>query len=191
MTCLGRRRPPSGTVEAALRRRPGFSRRASRGRPASRVRARRTVVRRSWADDAGGIGVLGIGLFACLAMLVLGGLCVHTAQVARVDVLDAADHAGAAAADRISVAAVYEKGVGAPTLDPGLVSAETSAVLASTPLPPHVAAWRVAEAHADGAEITVSVVATVQPPAIGGALAALGAPLTVSVTSHAQAHLER
>ena len=90
-----------------------------------------SLVNRTRADD-GGIALLGIGLCTCVVMLLLGGICVHTAQVARVDVLDAADHAGAAAADRISVAHAYAHGVEAPQLDAASVRAEAQAALSAT-----------------------------------------------------------
>lgn len=154
------------------------------------VHARRRWLSLRRADD-GGIAVLGVGLCLCLCLLVLGGICVHSAQVARVDVLDAADHAGAAAADRIAAQALYTSGVDHPRLDPSDVAAEAASVLATTTRPAHVASWRVASSSVDGDQLTLRIVAVVDPPAVGGALSALGAPITVTVESRAHAHLER
>lgn len=152
------------------------------------VQARRPANR---ANDEGGVAVLGVGLCVCVVMLLLGGICVHTAQVARVDVLDAADHAGAAAADRISIAHAYAQGVEAPQLDAASVRAEASAALAATPRPAHVTSWALTSAAVDGKDLVLTVAAVVDPPAVGGALAAIGAPITVHVTSRAEAHFER
>lgn len=142
------------------------------------------------ADD-GGIGLLGLGLGVCIGMLLTGGVAVSTAQTARVDVLDAADHASAAAADRIFVAGVYTSGVEATTLDQGAAAAEAARVLAATPMPAHVSSWRVSGVQVQGEQVSVAVSAVVEPPVIGSAMASLGAPMAVSVTSIADAHLQR
>lgn len=149
-----------------------------------------SLVNRTRADD-GGIALLGIGLCTCVVMLLLGGICVHTAQVARVDVLDAADHAGAAAADRISVAHAYAHGVEAPQLDAASVRAEAQAALSATERPAHVTSWSLTSASVDGKDLVLAVAAVVDPPAVGGALSALGAPITVHVTTRAEAHFVR
>lgn len=147
--------------------------------------------RRHLADDSGGIGLLGLGLSVCVCMLLLGGVTVSSAQMARLDVLEAADHASAAAADRISLASTYASGVDKTTLDESDAAAEANRVVAQTPLPDHVVSWRVSGVEVAGDQVTVRMRAVVDPPVVGTALAALGAPIDVSVVSHADAHLQR
>ena len=143
------------------------------------------------ADETGGIGLLGLGLSVCVCMLLVGGVSVASAQMARLDVLDAADHASAAAADRISLAGAYTEGVDNATLDADAASAEAARIVASTPLPKHVTSWRVRGVEVVGEQVTVRVRAVVRPPVVGSAMAALGEPMTVDVVSRADAHLER
>ena len=112
-------------------------------------------------DDSGGIGLLGLGLSVCVCMLLVGGVSVASAQMARLDVLDAADHASAAAADRISLASTYTTGVDNTTLDAGAASAEAARIVASTPLPDHVTSWRVSGVEVTGEQVTVRVRAVV------------------------------
>lgn len=143
------------------------------------------------ADETGGIGLLGLGLSVCVCMLIVGGVSVASAQMARLDVLDAADHASAAAADRISLASTYTDGVDNTTLDAGAASAEAARIVADTALPEHVTSWRVTGVEVVGEQVTVRVRAVVRPPVVGSAMAALGEPMTVDVVSRADAHLER
>lgn len=151
----------------------------------------RMRLRVALADDSGGIGLLGIGLSICVCMLLTGGVTVASAQMARLDVLDTADHASAAAADRISLASTYTSGVDKTTLDESDAAAEAARIVAQTPLPKHVTSWQVSSVEVAGEQVTVRMNAVVDPPVIGSALAALGAPVNVAVVSRADAHLQR
>lgn len=165
-------------------RRPG-------GRPRERqgiLPSESTDARAEFAGEAGGAGLLGVGLGVCAGMLLVGGIAVTSAQLARIDVLDAADHASASAADRLSVRHLYEHGVDAPQLDPAQVDAEARRVLAGTPRPARVVAWHVVSTRVDTDEVVVTVSATVKPAVIGTAMQSLGAPVVVTLTSRAEAH---
>lgn len=140
-------------------------------------------------SEAGGAGLLGLGLGVCVAMLITGGVSVTTTQLARSDIMDAAAHASASAADRISEGAVYGGGVDTVTLDPALASAEARRVVSQTSLPKHVTSWGVTRVSVDGNTVNVQVRAVVKPPIIGSAMSALGQPLVVTVNSHADAHV--
>lgn len=155
---------------------------------------RRKVVtcgRRGASADDGAIGLFGIGLTFCVCLLIGGGVAVGSTQIARVDVLDAADHASASAADRLALDSTYGQGVETAALDSEQARTEAVRVLAATPRPAHVASWRVGDVHVEGQQVVVTVQAVVDPPVIGSALSALGAPIDVTITSRADAHLQR
>ena len=139
--------------------------------------------------DEGGIAILSLGLAVTAGMLIAGGVSVTATQLARSDIMDATAHASAAAADRISTDVVYRRGVDALVLDPSAARAEATSVVAATPLPRHVASWNVQQVTVTGNQVRVTVRAVVTPPVIGSAMGALGRPLTVTVTSQADAHL--
>ena len=139
--------------------------------------------------DAGGAALLSIGLGVCAAMLLVGGISVTSAQLARSDALDAASHASAAAADQISADAVYRGGVTSMTVDAQQARERAQRVLAQTPRPDQVTSWRISEVTTVGNTVQVGVDATVSPPVIGSAMTALGAPVRVHVVSRADAHV--
>lgn len=139
--------------------------------------------------DEGTIGLLGLGLAVCAGMMICGGVSVGAAELARVDVLEAADHASAAAADRLALASVYTNGVDEASLDGGLARDAATSSLASTPLPNHVKSWQVVSVTVTAKEVSVFISAQVDPPVVGSALRTLGEPITVRVTSHAQGHV--
>lgn len=141
--------------------------------------------------DEGTVGLLGLGLAVCAGMVICGGVSVSAAELARVDVLEAADHASAAAADRLAVDSAYTKGVDAASLDSGLARSAATSSLAMTPLPKHVRSWQVTSVTVTGKEVSVIVSAQVDPPVVGSALRTLGEPITVRVSSHAQGHIVR
>lgn len=81
-------------------------------RPGATLRGR--IDRRLTDDrpDRGRIIVLCAGLFALLGLLIMGGIDVTSAQLARIHLLDAADAAALDAADAVDNGAVYGGGVG-------------------------------------------------------------------------------
>lgn len=141
------------------------------------------------SPDAGGASLFALGLGVCAAMLIAGGVSVTATQLARSDILDAAAHASASAADRISEASIYRDGAQAVRLNSAQTQREAARVLAATPLPRHVSSWAVSSVTVNGDRVSVSVRAVVKPPVIGSALAALGEPVIVDVSSTADAHL--
>lgn len=142
--------------------------------------------------DEGQIGVLVLGLFVLVALLVLGGIDVTAAQLARMRLLDTADAAALDAADALDERAAYEEGV----LDRLAVTDESVATaarahLARTPLPPGITSWSVVSdtGTSDGATAVVTLQGTATLPMSGWVLESLGGSVTITVTSRARAPL--
>ena len=159
------------------------------------ARARRVVpawLRPRGRVDEGQIGVLVLGLFVLVTLLVLGTVDVTAAQLARMRLLDTADAAALDAADALDERAAYEEGV----LDRLTVTDESVARAASehldrTPLPPGIASWAVVPdtGTSDGATAVVTLRGTATLPMSGWVLESLGGSVTITVTSRARAPL--
>jgi Flp pilus assembly protein TadG len=142
--------------------------------------------------DEGQIGVLVLGLFVLVTLLVLGAIDVTAAQLARMRLLDTADAVALDAADALDERAAYENGV----LDRLAVTDESVARsatdhLARTPLPPGITSWSVVPATGttDGATAVVTLRGTATLPMSGWVLDSLGGSVTITVTSRARAPL--
>jgi Flp pilus assembly protein TadG len=159
-----------------------------------RTRARRF---RAWpghprARDEGQIGVLALGLFVLVTLLVLGAVDVTAAQLARMRLLDVADAAALDAADALDERAAYENGVlGQLALSDGSVASAAAAHLARTPRPSGITSWSVVPETGtdDGATAVVTVQGTATLPMSGWVLDSLGGSVTITVTSRARAPL--
>ena len=137
--------------------------------------------------DAGRIVLLIAGLFAVLAMLIVGGVNVTAIQLAKMHVIDAAD---AAAADAADSSAIYRGGVG-QRLGLSDASVRRTAVtsLNRQALPAHIVGWSVAggTGAADDSTAVVRVSAVVHPPLLGGLISGMFGDVHVSVQSRARA----
>lgn len=140
--------------------------------------------------DAGRIVLLIAGLFALLAMLIVGGVNVTAIQLAKMHVIDAADAAAADAADSADESAIYRGGVG-QRLGLSDASVRRTAVtsLNRQALPAHIVGWSVAggTGAADDSTAVVRVSAVVHPPLLGGLISGMFGDVHVSVQSRARA----
>ncbi|GAA2742742.1 hypothetical protein GCM10009868_13880 [Terrabacter aerolatus] len=142
--------------------------------------------------DEGQIGVLALGLFVLVTLLVLGAVDVTAAQLARMRLLDAADSAALDAADALDERAAYERGVLEQlALTDESVAAAAEAHLSRTPMPPGITSWSVVPdtGTRDGATAVVTVRGTATLPMSGWVLESLGGSVTITVTSRARAPL--
>jgi Flp pilus assembly protein TadG len=142
--------------------------------------------------DGGQIGILILGLFCLVLVLILGAVDVTAAQLARMRLLDAADAAALDAADAIDERAAYEMGVlDSLALTDGSVRAAAESHLSRVPRPPGITAWSVVPqtGTTDGATAIVTLQGTATLPMSGWILQSLGGSVIITVTSRARAPL--
>lgn len=142
--------------------------------------------------DDGQVSVLILGLFAIVSLLIVGGIDVTAAQIARVRILDASDAAALDAADSLDEPGAYGQGVGtAVALSDATVQRSAAQNLAARPLPTGVMSWGTAAGtgSSEGHTAVVVVQGVVRLPMTGGLLDALGGSVTVTVESRARAPL--
>ena len=155
----------------------------------ARTRARPRASARS---EEGQIGVLILGLFSLVLVLILGAIDVTAAQLARMRLLDAADAAALDAADALDERAAYETGVlDALGLTDQSVAEAAASHLARMPRPPGITAWSVVPqtGTTDGGTAVVTVQGAATLPMSGWILESLGGSVTITVTSRARAAL--
>ncbi|MEO7446806.1 MAG: pilus assembly protein TadG-related protein [Humibacillus sp.] len=154
------------------------------------------VRRPAWAGlpraDSGQIGILILGLFALVLVLILGAVDVTAAQLARMRLLDAADSAALDAADALDERRAYEEGVqGRLALTDAAVQKAAAAHLSRIPRPPGITAWSVVPGTgtSDGATAVVTLSGRATLPMSGWILQSLGGSVEITVTSSARAPL--
>ncbi len=143
-------------------------------------------------DDRGQLSVLVLGLFLIASLLILGGIDVTAAHLARVRVIDAADAAALDAADSLDPRRMY-----AGELTDGVavsnetVIASAASYLAVQPRPNGIRSWRVAPGTraVGGSTAVVVIEAEVGLPMTGGLLAGLGQSITIRAEARARAPL--
>lgn len=143
--------------------------------------------------DTGQIGLLILGLFSIVALLVVGAIDVTAAQLARMRILDAADAIALDAADSLEEASAYGHGVqDAVALSDASVLAAASDHLSRTPLPTGLIRWTLVDGTGtpDGRTAVVRLQGQAQLPITGGILGALGGSVTITVESRARAPLQ-
>ena len=143
--------------------------------------------------EQGRILVLGAGLFALLALLVMGGIDVTAVQLARVQMIDAADAAALDASDAVDPGAIYRGGVGQQVaLSDQSVRTDAAASLARQRRPSQVTGWAVIGGTGSGDGRTARVVlrGTVRPPLSGGLLSLIGKDVTITVQSDARSETD-
>lgn len=141
-------------------------------------------------QDEGRISILIAGLFALLAMLIMGGVDVTAVQLARMHLIDVADAAAVDAADAIDEGAVYGSGVGDDlALTNARVISTAGQNLAGQQRPAHITSWGVASGSGttDGRTAVVRVRGNVRPPILGGMLSFIGTDISITVESRARA----
>ena len=160
-------------------------------RVSAAVRRFRAAVRRRKAES-GQVSVLILGMVMLAMLLIVGGVDVTAAQLARVRLVDAADAAALDAADALDEATAYRSGLSdAVVLSSATVKEAAAAYLLVRPKPEGVRAWGIAPGTGalNGDTAVVVLDATVELPMTGGLLAALGKEIAVHVEAKARAPL--
>lgn len=142
--------------------------------------------------DDGQITVLIVGLFAIVALLIVGGIDVTAAQLARMRLLDTADAIALDAADSLEESLAYGYGVEtAVALSDASVREAASGHLARTPLPTGIIRWSLLDGTgtSDGQTAVVRLQGQARLPMTGEVLRALGGSVTITVESRARAPL--
>lgn len=155
----------------------------------------RRIRTRLWSTnrhDSGQITPLILGLFVICALLIVGGVDVTAAQLARVRLVDAADAAALDASDALDEPAGYQRGFGAGVaLTSDSVWRAAADHLAAGPKPTGITEWQLVEGTGtpDGATAMVVLRGDAQLPITGGLLSALGRSVTITVEARARAPL--
>lgn len=142
--------------------------------------------------DDGQITVLIVGLFAIVALLIVGAIDVTAAQLARMRLLDTADAIALDAADALDESRAYGHGVQtAIVLSDASVRESASGHLTRTPLPTGITGWSLADGTGapDGQTALVRLRGEAVLPMTGGVLRALGGSVMITVESRARAPL--
>lgn len=186
LVATGRMRPQ------ASRRKPATSARLRPRSSSSRGHGAGSGRLRYGRRDSGQVSILIFGLLGIVLLLVLGGIDVTAAQIARTRLLDASDSASLEAANALDEGAAYTNGIGSSIV----VSNETvdraaATSLATRPMPYGISAWHTAAGTGttDGHTAVVVVEGVADLPMTGGLLSALGRSVTITVESRARAPL--
>lgn len=151
------------------------------------------VVLRGQRRDSGQVSILIFGLMAIVLVLVIGGVDVTAAQIARTRLLDASDAAALDAANALDEAAAYNGGIGSSiVVSNATVENAAAANIASRPRPDGITSWGTAAGTGttDGHTAVVVLQGVADLPMTGGLLAALGSSVTITVESRARAPLQ-
>lgn len=143
--------------------------------------------------DDGQIGLLILGLFSIVALLIVGAIDVTAAQLARMRILDAADAIALDAADSLEEVSAYGRGIeDAVALSDASVVASASDHLSRTPLPTGLTGWSLVTGTGspDGRTAVVRLEGQARLPMTGAVLSALGGSVTITVESRARAPLQ-
>ena len=147
--------------------------------------------RRRPTSDDGSMTLLVTGCMAIAVLLILGTVVATSAQLARVQLLDAADGAALDAADALDARA-YESGLGdAVAISDATVWESASDYLAVRDRPSRVTAWGIEPGTGtpDGTTAVVVVAGRVELPVVGPLLEAVGSSVTITVSGSARAGL--
>lgn len=140
-------------------------------------------------DDRGQLSILILGLTVIAMTLIIGGLAVTSAQISRMQLLDAADSAALEATDE-GAERIYASGLGEtlPVTD-DVVRRSATEHLAGRSRPHGLESWEVAggTGSPDGRTAVVRLRGEADLPLVGGLLESLGGSVTVTVESRARA----
>lgn len=142
--------------------------------------------------ERGQISVLILGLLIVVLLLILGGVDVTAAQIARTRLLDASDSAALDAANALDEAAAYSGGIGSSiVVSNSTVERAVADNLAARPRPYGISSWQIGSGTGttDGHTAVVVLQGVADLPMTGGMLAALGRSVTITVESRANAPL--
>jgi len=184
-------RPGAWCARGPGARGPGA--RGAQGRRATgRGLRRRVAAGQRQRRDGGQISVLILGLFGIVLVLLLGGIDVTAAQIARTRLLDAADAAALDAADAIDEPGAYGNGLASSVpVSNATVQDAAASNLATRPRPSGISSWTTAlgTGTTDGQTAVVIVQGVADLPMAGGLLSSLGGSVTITVEARARAPL--
>lgn len=142
-------------------------------------------------DERGSMTLLVTGCMTIAVLLILGTIVATSAQLARVQLLDAADGAALDAADALDARA-YQRGLDdAVAISDTTVWESATAYLAVRERPSRVTTWTIEAGTGtpDGETAVVVVVGRVELPVVGPLLEAVGSSVTITATGTARAGL--
>lgn len=142
--------------------------------------------------ERGSIAPLLAGLLVVVLALVLGGVDITTAQLARLRLYDAADSISLQAADAVDTAAYFATGVSdTVVLTDRSVRAAAEEDLAARARPAHVTRWALMSGTGspDGRTAVVRLAGTVEVPFTSWVLGLFGGSVTITVESRARSGL--
>jgi hypothetical protein len=184
-------RPGAWCARGPGARGPGA--RGAQGRRATgRGLRRRVAAGQRQRRDGGQISVLILGLFGIVLVLLLGGIDVTAAQIARTRLLDAADAAALDAADALDEPGAYGNGLASSVpVSNATVQDAAASNLATRPRPSGISSWTTAlgTGTTDGQTAVVIVQGVADLPMAGGLLSSLGGSVTITVEARARAPL--
>jgi hypothetical protein len=106
----------------------------------------RPISSRATRRDNGQVSILIFGLLGVVLLLVLGGVDVTAAQIARARLLDASDSAALEAANALDEASAYSGGIGdSVVVSDGTVERAVEDNLGARPMPYGISGWRIAQ----------------------------------------------
>jgi hypothetical protein len=155
--------------------------------------ARARVERLTAQPERGQISVLIIGMCAIALTLVLGGIGVTAAQIARIHLMDAADAAALDASDALAERPAYLGGVSEGVrVSDASVREEAASSLRAQPLPKGISAWALAPGTGspDGRTAVVRLQGQATIPLLTPVLRAFGGGVTITVESRARSDTE-
>jgi len=170
----------------------GPGKRGAQGHRATGRGLRRRVAAGRQRRDGGQISVLILGLFGIVLVLLLGGIDVTAAQIARTRLLDAADAAALDAADALDEPGAYGNGLASSVpVSNATVQDAAASNLATRPRPSGISSWTTAPGTGttDGQTAVVIVQGVADLPMAGGLLSSLGGFVTITVEARARAPL--
>ncbi|MEO7070192.1 MAG: pilus assembly protein TadG-related protein [Nostocoides sp.] len=142
--------------------------------------------------EAGTITPLILGFVVILISLIVGGIAVTSAQVARMQLYDVSDAAALDAADAIDGGA-YTRGVGDAVPIASRTVAETAVAYVAGSARPHaMLSWTLlpGTGSPDGRTAVVRMSCVARLPLVGGLISALGGSVTIHAESRARAGLD-
>lgn len=143
-------------------------------------------------DEQGQISLLVIGFTIIALMLLVGGVDVTAANLARTRLLDAADAAALDASDAVDIDSAYQAGLkSAVSITDRSVRQSAGEYLAVEPRPHGISSWAVSEGTGspDGQTAVVRLEGTADIPIGASVFSAFGGSVKITVESRARSGL--
>jgi Putative Flp pilus-assembly TadE/G-like len=167
-------------------------RRWCRHAPAAAAKLARARLAGGRHDERGQVTLLVIGFTIIALMLIVGGVDVTAANLARTRLLDAADAAALDASDALDTDAAYEVGLkSAVSITDRSVRQSAGEYLAVEPRPHGISSWALSEGTGspDGQTAVVRLQGTADIPIGASVFSAFGGSVKITVESRARSGL--